>query len=64
MVLLQSSTKKMRYELPLIIKQAGMVFPFEIIEGATGKTVIVSAKAIAGGKFIVCKQCSSCHGCR
>jgi len=37
------------YEKPVIIKQAEMTFPIDIIE------------AIGG---VVCKQCSSCHTCR
>jgi len=38
------------YEKPIIIKQKKMVFPSQILE--------------ANGKRIICKQCSSCHGCR
>lgn len=43
-------SKKMSYERPIVIKEKKMSFPIKIIE--------------ADGKRIVCKQCSSCHGCR
>lgn len=39
----------MKYEKPVVIKETKMVFPLEIIHR---------------GRKIVCKQCSSCHGCR
>jgi hypothetical protein len=39
-----------KYEKPVIIKQAKMTFPIDIME--------------ANGKGVVCKQCSSCHSCR
>lgn len=39
----------LEYEKPILVKMDKMTFPAEIL-----------AK---GGK-IVCKQCSSCHGCR
>jgi hypothetical protein len=42
--------EKKQYEKPVIKKETGMRFPIEILE--------------AGSKKIVCKQCSSCHGCR
>lgn len=42
--------KKTKYERPIFVKEKKMVFPIRIIE--------------ANGKRIVCKQCSSCHGCR
>lgn len=42
--------KKIKYERPIVIKEKKMVFPVQIIE--------------ANGKRVVCKQCSSCHGCR
>jgi len=38
------------YEKPTVIKSEKMTFPQDILE--------------ADGKRIVCKQCSSCHGCR
>lgn len=38
------------YERPILIKEKGMTFPSRIISLA--------------GKRVVCKQCSSCHGCR
>jgi len=43
-------SKKMSYEHPMLVKKKMMTFPTEIIE--------------ANGKRVVCKQCSSCHGCR
>ena len=42
--------KKLKYEPPVLVKQNKMRFPVQIIE--------------ANGKRVVCKQCSSCHGCR
>ncbi len=42
-------TKK-PYERPVVVKQERMTFPLEILE--------------AKGKRVVCRQCSSCHGCR
>lgn len=39
-----------KYEKPQIVKVNTMVFPMEILKMKTGKTV--------------CKQCSSCHGCK
>ena len=41
---------KKPYEKPVFEKQETMRFTEETIEAATGK--------------LVCKQCSSCHGCR
>ena len=42
--------KRINYERPVLIKEKKMTFPVQIIE--------------AQGKRVVCKQCSSCHGCR
>jgi len=43
--------KKLRtYEKPTLKKEKTMNFPVEIINSS--------------GKRIVCRQCSSCHGCR
>ena len=42
--------KKTSYEKPVLARVDKMVFPREILESQ--------------GKRIVCKQCSSCHGCR
>jgi len=42
--------KKLQYEAPVVVKEAKMVFPLEIIQ--------------ANGKRVICRQCSSCHGCR
>lgn len=39
-----------KYEKPVIIKQTKMTFPIDIM--------------VANGKGCVCRQCSSCHGCR
>jgi len=39
-----------RYQKPKIEKVSKMTFPLDLIEAA--------------GKGPVCKQCSSCHGCR
>ena len=39
-----------KYEKPVITKQTKMTFPIDIME--------------ASGKGVVCRQCSSCHGCR
>lgn len=41
---------KKKYQKPVIIKQAKMTFPIDIVS--------------RDGKQPVCKQCSSCHGCR
>lgn len=41
---------KKKYEKPVIIKQTKMTFPIDILN--------------KHGKGQVCKQCSSCHGCR
>ena len=41
---------KLSYERPIVVKEREMNFPLEIIQ--------------ANGKRVVCKQCSSCHGCR
>lgn len=38
------------YEKPRIVKLTKMTFPLDLIEAA--------------GKGVVCRQCSSCHGCR
>jgi len=45
--------RKLPYEKPVIRKQEKMVFPLELINYANGK-----------GGNVVCRQCSSCHGCR
>lgn len=45
-----SDIVKLKYEKPVMVKAEKMVFPIEIIE--------------ANGKRMVCRQCSSCHGCR
>lgn len=42
--------KEKKYEKPKIEKETTMRFPLELIESTT--------------KGTVCKQCSSCHGCR
>jgi len=42
--------KPTRHEKPKIVKLKKMSFPMEVIK--------------ATRKGIVCKQCSSCHGCR
>lgn len=42
--------KKRPYERPVLKKEKTMNFPIEIINSF--------------GKRIVCRQCSSCHGCR
>ena len=44
------NVKKKTYEKPVLKKEKTMNFPIEIINSS--------------GKRIVCKQCSSCHGCR
>ena len=41
---------KIGYEKPKIVKETEMTFPLDIIKAAGGDTV--------------CRQCSSCHGCR
>lgn len=38
------------YEKPRITKEETMRFPLELLE--------------ATGQGVVCRQCSSCHGCR
>jgi hypothetical protein len=43
-------TESQPYEKPTITKLTTMSFPLEIIN--------------ANGKQVVCRQCSSCHGCR
>lgn len=43
--------EKKAYEKPTLKKEKTMRFPVEIINKLTGKK-------------IVCRQCSSCHGCR
>lgn len=40
----------MEYEKPILEKQDGMEFPFQILE------------LFNGNRF--CLQCSGCHGCR
>lgn len=40
---------KLKYETPVLVRETKMIFPMEII---------------SKGRAIVCKQCSSCHGCR
>ena len=42
--------KKTQYEKPIVQKVKKMTFPVDIIQ--------------ANGQRLVCKQCSSCHGCR
>lgn len=42
--------EKLQYDKPLVVKVCRMVFPAEILQ--------------ANGERVVCKQCSSCHGCR
>ncbi|MGO8714958.1 MAG: hypothetical protein ACLQSX_03670 [Smithella sp.] len=42
--------QKKVYEKPIVKKQKKMCFAEQTIEAASGK--------------LVCKQCSSCHGCR
>ena len=42
--------EKIKYERPIVVKEKKMTFPIQVIE--------------SNGKRIVCKQCSSCHGCR
>ena len=42
--------KKIKYKPPVLVKQNKMRFPVKIIED--------------NGNRVVCKQCSSCHGCR
>lgn len=39
-----------RYEKPIIVKEIKMSFPMDMITAA--------------GHGPVCKQCSSCHGCK
>lgn len=39
----------MKYEKPVVVKVRKMNFPLEII---------------TEGERVVCRQCSSCHGCR
>ena len=43
------AVKRQKYVKPVIVKMDKMTFPIDIIEARGG---------------IVCKQCSSCHGCR
>jgi len=43
-------SKEKKYEKPIIVKQAKMTFPIDIMED--------------NGKGMVCRQCSSCHSCR
>jgi hypothetical protein len=38
------------YEKPVMKKETKMIFPIEIIN--------------SNGQTIVCRQCSSCHGCK
>ncbi len=40
---------KQPYERPVVVKQATMDFPLRVLQA---------------GRVIVCRQCSSCHGCR
>jgi len=42
--------KRVSYEHPVLVKEKKMTFPMQIIE--------------ANCKRVVCRQCSSCHGCR
>ncbi len=41
---------KIPYEKPIIVEEKSMKFPFDMINGYNTK--------------YVCRQCSSCHGCR
>ena len=41
---------KKPYVKPVMVKEARMTFPVQIIN--------------AKGQRVVCRQCSSCHGCR
>ena len=41
---------KKKYERPVVTREKKMDFPIRILEASNGK--------------IICKQCSSCHGCR
>ncbi len=43
------ATERQPYEKPSLAKEVGMDFPLRII---------------VGGREVVCKQCSACHGCR
>ncbi len=45
----QPAPKTEPYERPIIVKETKMTFPRRILNQ---------------GKEVVCKQCSSCHGCR
>lgn len=45
-----ADSKQRKYEKPVISKAVKMTFPLDIIRAATNGTV--------------CRQCSSCHGCR
>ena len=47
---MKMNKKTERYEKPKIVKQTKMTFPTKILQ--------------AMGKGVVCRQCSSCHGCR
>ena len=42
--------KPKRYEKPVVVREPKMTFPITMLE--------------SNGKGLVCKQCSSCHGCR
>jgi len=46
----KENEKKQKYEKPFLNKEKVMNFPVEIINSA--------------GRRIVCRQCSSCHGCQ
>lgn len=47
---MKKARKVRKYEKPKITRQTKMVFPLQILEGRTNRRV--------------CRQCSSCHGCR
>ncbi len=47
---MEAVVKKRTYEKPEMKKEEKMIFPVEIIN--------------AKGEKVVCRQCSSCHGCR
>ncbi len=46
---MSSERCKEKYERPTVVKETKMTFPTRILQG---------------GKHVICKQCSSCHGCR
>jgi len=50
LVLSYNVDMRQKYEKPTVAKVSKMTFPIDIIT--------------KDGKRVVCKQCSSCHGCR